>query len=808
MVNWGLGIEHEMRIRFSNKLNMKDLNNPIIKKIVEKYQYIPDYLFINCKLLLSLFKNYAQKILSYYNVKNKISNLNIEKSDPYIYLKYCIKNNLNYPLDHSKYFNQKDGINTNHLFWYYIQNYMKYYKKDKFIFSTKFFYFYDKNNMLISEQNIYYILDNYLRYNNKNKSFTKKEVELFLNKFRKGIFEIEFIKNIKEFLKDYNFFNNIIYNLGSNDFDIIKINYVKENKNKNKITFDIIEKKINNSLSNINKNTLNIFLKKFNDPKLLNILYDLLEEGIPHIDFSSKVEALEFKTYDFKNNNYKKQLDDLLYIEELFFNIVNEIPELQPYIQQFGKICYHNTGSLDKTISLTNLNDEIQEVEKDYSGSFHVWITIPYEEKDSPETFIQRHASLGNRLQLLEPIFSSYFTSPDLNSIGNNLTHSRTSLRQFLNGYSGYGTSNIKLLYGTNNNLIYKYYLSKEDVLKNNYINLDKFIKIYDSTNNKLIKNYDGLITRGNTTKLYDQYFKKNNYNNYNNNNKNNKNIINNKDEIIENYLIKLFKETKIRPEEHKIPLGADIRTLDMNKLFYPNLNEDYEKVYILENNKFIQYYLNIKTNEITNKPLYDIKSYKKFLKEGRVGIEFRIFDHQPTSNLIQFLAICAQLVSYSINHHKILGKKDIFINKQLWHDEMYQSMIQGFEYECNKDYIKLIEKEFQLNFGKEIIKNMSGEIFFKNFYDKMNSKLSKDLIYKKIQIHKQDVVFESFNKNVWKYNFFLYLENNKNLLPLIISIIYSNKNNSSKKEELLELLGNNFQYDINKILIIMDIPH
>ena len=47
MVNWGLGIEHEVRLRFTNKIKIEDLNDPLIKKIYDKYNYVPDYLFIS-----------------------------------------------------------------------------------------------------------------------------------------------------------------------------------------------------------------------------------------------------------------------------------------------------------------------------------------------------------------------------------------------------------------------------------------------------------------------------------------------------------------------------------------------------------------------------------------------------------------------------------------------------------------------------------------------------------------------------------------------------------------------------------------
>ena len=795
MVNWGLGIEHEMRIRFTNKLTILNLDDFIIKKIVEDYKYIPDYLFIESNFLLNLFTKYSIKILDYYNNKNSKNSknsknnkkLNINNENPFVYIKYCIDSNVEYPLEHSTYFN--DNIDS----WIdYLRYYIWLYNEKYFLFSSKTFMI--KDHLTMNDTNsisINIILMKVLY----NSIYDKNKLKIFFTKLKKGVFEKEYKNYLKKYIESNTFINNIEYKWDDN-INYIILSYKKENKKK--FTFETVEKfcKKYNFIVNKNKNKLNTFFKKFDNKKLLKELDNMINLKIPHIDYSSQTTALEFKTYDFKNNNYKKQLDDLMYIEQVFFTIVNEIPELQNYIEKFGKIIYHNTGSLEETIILKNTEPSFKQIKKDYAGSFHIWITIPYEEKDSPEKFVHQHASLGNRLQLLEPIFSSYFTSPDMNSIGNNLTHSRTSLRQFLNEYAGYGTSNVLYLNGVDNTFISEYYLSKNDYFKNNHILLYKNKKIYDSIDNKPIINYNGLNTRDNTVDLYKKYFSSHKYESNINNIKNNN--IN-----IENYLIKIFKKTNITPEDNHIPLGADIRTLDMNLLFYPELLPEFKEIYILENNKFIKYYIDLKKNEFTEKPIFNAKKYKKLLKEERVGIEFRILDHQPTSNLIQLLAICAQIVTFSINNHKKINKEGLFIYKQLWHDELYKSMINGFEYKLNEKYVQMIEKEFKIDFGKNK-DNINGQVFFENFYQTMNTKLSKNKIYNKLKIDKQYIIFENFNEKVWIYNFYLFLEKHPTLLSSIASIIFSNKNNNTQKKELLDLLGHKFKYDIDKIKTII----
>jgi hypothetical protein len=182
-------------------------------------------------------------------------------------------------------------------------------------------------------------------------------------------------------------------------------------------------------------------------------------------------------------------------------------------------------------------------------------------------------------------------------------------------------------------------------------------------------------------------------------------------------------------------------------------------------------------------------------MKEERIGIEFRIFDHFPTYNMIQFLAILAPIVTYSTLHYNNI--KELYINQQFWHDEMAKSIIKGFEYKLDKIYIKHIEKEFSIKISN---KEINSEDFFKIFYETMDKKLNKEKIYNKLKIDNKYITFENFNKKVWIYNLLLYLKNNKDLINKIKFILNSNDTIIIKKENILILFGNDFIYDIEKI--------
>jgi hypothetical protein len=779
MYNWGLGIEHEMRLRFTNKFDISNMDDEYIKIIYKKFGYIPDYLFIESSFLLNMYYKYVDLLLKDYknrNIKNELNQSTQSNITLYNVLDKLISEKKLYPYDDIRFYDVNNIVETKKFLKYYFNVYIKI----NFKYLNLIFDFYNQ------ESNSINFLDLYLICNNRKiiNRFDLNKIKLHFIKLIDGDYEKEYIKILKKKLKILNF--NII----EIDENIIYIKINVNDKNLPIINFKLLEK----TLFNIDNNSeQKLFISKFKDNNdIISLLKKITINAIPHIDYSSKTQSIEFKTFDYKNKNYKSMLDDLIKIENTFFNIVNEIPEFTNLIKKYGKITYHHTGSLNKTIEIRSLN-KFSEVTKDYAGSFHVWVTIPYYSKDSPEIFINKHINLANRLQLLEPIFASYFTSPDIESIGNNLSHSRSSLRHFLNNHSGYGTSDISLLNGIDKTIIYDYYLSKEDVLNEKKLGVRLKKKIYN--NNNLIKNYDGLTQRNATSKNF-KFLNNDIYNN-------------NKNFNIDDYLMKVFRNTKIRPlyglyNETYLPLGADIRTTSMNKLFYPPLESNYKIIYILENSIFNLYYFDKSKNIITKNPKYNMKSYKKFMKEERIGIEFRIFDHFPTHNMIQFLAILAQIVSYTTINYNNIKEKELFINQQYWHDEMASSIINGFEYKLDNKYIKIIEKEFSVNISKNEKKQINGEDFFKNFYEGMDKKLNKVKIYYKLKIDNKIFIFENFNKKVWKYNFFLYLKNNKDKMNNLQNILKINNSTIIKKENILKLLGNNFKYDIDKIYEVL----
>ena len=753
MIKWGLGIEHEMRVRF--KKNISELPQNIIDTLFTNIKN--EYMFIDSNTLLYYFKIYETVFMTDFK---KFMLDKLDKNEQKYYNKILLKNELfnmaknkiHFPLEDKKFFDLNDKDLCIELLSYYLMIYTLYH-------SQLLFCSYNFNNEINLSLKKLMKFDIIIKENNVIDLFKSSLDKLYNDTYAKLVFIYLKQLFIKKNVKDFDFLHN------------------SENMN-----IDIYFR-FDNSVNSVNSNksskfmlTLNKYLdetKKIfssvSPPSPIQIsyknLYMLYSNNIPHIDKTCKTEAIEFKTIVYENLSYEHILSDLIELEKTFFNIVNNIPIIKDLTKMFGKLMYHNIGSVQNTISIFDLvNINYRHIEEDYTGSYHIWITAPYDIKMPMKKFLNIHATLANKLQLLEPILAAHYSSPSYNALKSS-NESKSSLRQFLNGFSNYGTTDISLINGAKKHDVHSYYISEQNKINN------KPIKIYNGNNskinnryiyddnNKIIKNYGKLITRNITNNIFKLFDK--------GNDESNNNI------SVRNYFSIIFEKTKIRPKEKYLKLGADIRTRDFNNYFYPR-----------------DTYLLMKHNKLYQKS----KSYKLFKPDlsNRIGIEFRIFDHFPTHYLSQILCLLAPIVLDSTENIKIIKTiKDTHISKQFWHNEMANVILKGYEYTLSDKYISSLEKEFNINININKKIPHSTENILSIMYEKLNKRYSKKSLYNKMKFT-TEINFISFNKKAWHEIINSYFKENPNLLKKILL---------TNKLKISEILGKNFNYDLKKIM-------
>jgi len=781
MKQWGLGIEHEMRIRFENKLSEKSGLN--------LDENIDDHIFINSKTLLYFFNIYETTIMKDFN---KYVDLNIKKYDAY-YNTIILKNQLldiiykngKYPFQNNIFYNLSTDENikrTKNLIDFYINHYT-------LNNSPLLFFNYNFNNDLSLNIKSYIGNDYY-----------KKELIYLFN----NLYNHEYEKNVLKYLKltfDKFKVKKITFTIEDNN---ISINFEYFNNNDEKtikpMTFNDFINKINDYILHLkNHIKYQVNLKDIDLNKFYKNLFLLYFNNLPEIDYTARTSALEFKTIQPLNVNYEDALRDLIDLEETFIYLVNCLYIFQIKKNIYGEnLIYHNIGSLQNSYELFDIiNGYYNFIEEDYTGSYHIWITCPYNSKMSMKDFIDKHIVLANKLQLIEPILSAHFSSPSYSALFNK-KYSKSSLRQFLTYYSNYGTTDITLMRGVDKHVIDKYYLTENDILLDKPIipvMSDKGIyemNIYDNNGNKII-NYDKLTTRFLTNNLYIPLDKGNSSSN--------------RDEKIHvnNYLNMIFEKTNIKPLAQidsikYYKLGSDFRTRFLSNYFYP-LDHKWETRLLMKNNKLIEVYYNKELNKISYERVYNRNLFNELVNNHRMGIEFRIFDHFPTHYLSQILSILCPIVIDSMNSLKVIKFKDTYITKQFWHNEMFNVLTNGFEYKVGKEYIKYLNKEFNIKINSRRKNGYDTENILKILNKELNNKYRHSngrSIYKKLAF-KTDISFESFNKIAWKTIISKYFDNNPDIYR---KIMY--KKNKVSMNDIQKIFNKNIQYDIEKIKKIL----
>ena len=771
------GIEHEFRVRCQNKIIKP--NNDFEKTVLELNDNNPSFIFISASLLANILNEIYEKMLfeNILNKKMKISKL--KKAELHKFYSYIALNNLSKKSLSSKItklIKNKEEFNyifnKNYLLYHFplLQLKINIIHNDYGDSDKK----YEKINKILKEK-----YDLLKETKNKAKVLAFKKHKELTNLQRRLLQILNRPKKIS---------------LYSYHISYIRISYFTVYNDPNaknmlkKIKTEIKQQIDNTILSYSFINDTNI------DKKDFAVLSKMLlgKDKIPEVDYSDKTGSLEYKTLRYKNLPFNKGLEDLISYETVSLKTLERHVAIKNLIENYGDLTYHRTGSLGKTVEIKNYklnkNGElywgVSEVPIDYSGSYHLWMTIPYTTKTTTNNFVEGHIFMGNLLQMLEPLLLANYGSPPVEAIGNNQEHVRSSLRQFINVYGGIGTSDLTLMRGSKVRPITNIYLRKSDVLKNKSINITTFNlgesqSLY-TPQNKLIKFYNALSERTGTSKnmlpfpVYSKF--------------------SNKAYNVKNYLEIVLEKSKIDFFKHTrkdLVIGADIRTGEWSKNYEKPLQKDIKPVNILEGKRIKKYYFDTKNKKILDKPKVDNAKYKQFLK-NRMGFEFRILDHLPTYRLDEIFPIISLfMVHSSLNFTKLSGN-EMVINKQVYHNTVADVIINGYETNFSGNYVKYIEKVLNIKLEKRRYKSdeLLNEMKLKLMNKYEDNKLT-NMVYN----FKKALPIYSFSRRVWMDNLRQMLDKS----PYLNSQ-FNKLNLQMTNKEMLKILGQNWKYDIQKV--------
>ena len=80
----------------------------------------------------------------------------------------------------------------------------------------------------------------------------------------------------------------------------------------------------------------------------------------------------------------------------------------------------------------------------DYTGSYHITITLPFTDKTHTKNFIEKHKNFANQLQWIEPLLITAFFSADDKCMGTNKKKVKGSFRVMNVGWGNFAGSDIR----------------------------------------------------------------------------------------------------------------------------------------------------------------------------------------------------------------------------------------------------------------------------------------------------------------------------------------------------------------------------
>ena len=142
----------------------------------------------------------------------------------------------------------------------------------------------------------------------------------------------------------------------------------------------------------------------------------------------------------------KEKFVNLLKKDKLTKELCKKYGDLDEY--PFGMTRYLKYGSIKNKEYVFKKDPKTgyDKVHTDYTGSYHITITMPHKKNISNEEFIKIHQNFANQLQWIEPILMIGFFSGDEYAPGSKKDRTRGSFRVMNVGWGNFAGSDVRLL--------------------------------------------------------------------------------------------------------------------------------------------------------------------------------------------------------------------------------------------------------------------------------------------------------------------------------------------------------------------------
>mgnify|MGYP006422189733 FL=1 len=178
-----------------------------------------------------------------------------------------------------------------------------------------------------------------------------------------------------------------------------------------------------------------------NGQVVINYLPSILRKGE-----SEKMPEI-ITTNPFACKNFKYYYDQLENKQNKFINLISKLQYSKRQIDKYGSFTTYPFGmtsyiKMPKNCASKYIFDKKKYT--DYTGSYHVTITLPFTKKTSKKIFIDRHENFANQIQWIEPLLLTAFFSADDKCMGTTQKKVKGSFRVMRVGWGNFAGSDVR----------------------------------------------------------------------------------------------------------------------------------------------------------------------------------------------------------------------------------------------------------------------------------------------------------------------------------------------------------------------------
>lgn len=158
----------------------------------------------------------------------------------------------------------------------------------------------------------------------------------------------------------------------------------------------------------------------------------------------------EIITGNHQNRTMESIAEELMFMEKKFIDLQMKNPFTKQKVQKYGELGPLPVGSAANIKVPQKYSSHLKEYKfepekyKDYLGSYHITLTLPFRPKTSNKRFIENHQNFGNMVQWIEPLLLSSFFSSDPSECITNKKKARGSMRVLVTGWGNLAGSDLR----------------------------------------------------------------------------------------------------------------------------------------------------------------------------------------------------------------------------------------------------------------------------------------------------------------------------------------------------------------------------